>query len=57
MVVMSMANHRKLQLKIELFRKLAVAQAQRASGDKGRTVSQVMKDLRKRISETVAQSV
>lgn len=35
MVVMPMANHRKLQLKIELFRKLAVAQAQRASGDKG----------------------
>lgn len=52
MVVMSMAHYSKLQLKLELFGKLAVAQAQRASGDKGRTVSQVMKDLRKRIRET-----
>ena len=51
LVVMSMAHYSKLQLKLELFSKLAVAQAQRASGDKGRTVSQVMKDLRKRIRE------
>ncbi len=49
MVVMSMAHYSKLQLKLDLFSKLAVAQAQRASGDKGRTVSQVMKDLRKRM--------
>jgi prevent-host-death family protein len=52
MVVMSMAQYSKLQLKIDLFSKLAVAQAQRASGDKGRTLSQVMKDLRKRIRES-----
>ena len=52
LVVMSMAHYSKLQLKLELFSKLAVAQAQRASGDRGRTVSQVMKDLRKRIRET-----
>ena len=52
LVVMSMASYSKLQLKLELFGKLAVAQAQRASGDRGRTVSQVMKDLRKRIRET-----
>jgi prevent-host-death family protein len=52
MVVMSMAQYSKLQLKIDLFGKLAVAQAQRASGDKGRTLSQVMKDLRKRIRES-----
>ena len=51
LVVMSMAHYSKLQLKIELFSKLAVAQAQRASGDRRRTVSQVMKDLRKRIRE------
>ena len=51
LVVMSMAHYSKLQLKLELFSKLAVAQAQRASGDRGRTVSQVMKDLRNRISE------
>lgn len=52
LVVMSMAHYSKLQLKIELYSKLAVAQAQRASGDRGRTVSQVMKDLRKRLRET-----
>ena len=52
LVVMSMAHYTKLQLKLELFSKLAVAQAQRARGDRGRTVSQVMKDLRKRIRET-----
>jgi prevent-host-death family protein len=52
MVVMSMAQYSKLQLKIDLFGKLAVAQAQRASGDKGRSLSQVMKDLRKRLRES-----
>jgi prevent-host-death family protein len=51
MVVMSMAQYSKLQLKLDLFGKLAVAQAQRAKGDRGRTLSQVMKDLRKRIRE------
>lgn len=52
MVVMSMAQYSKLQLKLDLFGKLAVAQSQRASGDKGRTLSQVMKDLRKGIRES-----
>ncbi|MDP3110859.1 MAG: type II toxin-antitoxin system Phd/YefM family antitoxin [Thermodesulfovibrionales bacterium] len=52
MVVMSMAQYSKLQLKLDLFSKLAVAQAQKASGDKGRTLSQVMKDLKKRLRET-----
>jgi len=52
MVVMSMAQYSKLQLKLELFGKLAVAQAQRARGDKGRSLSSVMKDLRKRIRES-----
>jgi len=52
MVVMSMAQYSQLQLKLELFSKLAVAQAQKAAGDKGRTLNQVMKDLRKRLRET-----
>ena len=52
MVVMSMAQYSKLQLKLDLLSKLAVAQAQRAEGDKGKTLSQVMKDLRKRIRES-----
>ena len=47
MVVMSMAQYGKLQLKLDLFSELAVAQSQRARGDKGRTLAQVMKDLRK----------
>ncbi|MGA9365491.1 MAG: type II toxin-antitoxin system Phd/YefM family antitoxin [Bacteroidota bacterium] len=52
MVVMSMAQYSKLQLKLDLFGKLAVAQAQRASGDRGRSLVHVMKDLRKRIRES-----
>ncbi|MBI2620444.1 MAG: type II toxin-antitoxin system Phd/YefM family antitoxin [Ignavibacteriales bacterium] len=52
MVVMSMAHYSKLQLKLDLVNKLAVAQAQRAAGDRGRSLSQVMKDLRKRIRES-----
>ena len=52
MVVMSMAHYSKLQLKLDLVNKLAVAQAQRAAGDKGRPLGQVMKDLRKRIRES-----
>ena len=52
MVVMSISQYSKLQLKIDLFGKLAVAQAQRAAGDKGRSLSQVMKDLRKRLRES-----
>ena len=51
LVVMSMAQYSKLQLKLDLFGKLAVAQAQRASGDRGRSLSAVMKDIRKRIRE------
>ena len=53
MVVMSIAHYSRLQLKLDLFGKLAVAQAQRASGDKGRSLSVVMKDIRKRIHEPV----
>ena len=51
MVVMSMAHYSNLQLKLDLVNKLAVAQAQRAAGDKGRSLPQVMKDLRKRLRE------
>lgn len=52
LVVMSLAHYNKLQLKLELFGKLGVAETQRARGDRGRTLSQVMKDLRKRIRES-----
>ncbi len=52
MVVMSMAQYSKIQLKLDLFSKLAVAQVQRARGDKGRSLSAVMKDIRRRIHES-----
>lgn len=51
MVVMSMAQYGRLQLKLDLFGKLAVAQAQIASGDQGRTLNDVMTDLRKKLRE------
>lgn len=52
MVVMSMAQYAQMQLKIKLFSKLAVAQNQIASGDKGRTLRQVMTDMRKKLHES-----
>jgi len=51
MVVMSLAHYSRLQLRLELFSKLAVAQAQKGAGDKGRPLSAVMKELRKRLHE------
>jgi len=52
MVVMSMARYAQMQMKIDLFGKLAVAQNQVASGDKGRTLKQVMSNIKKRLHET-----
>lgn len=49
MVVMSMAKYSQLQLKVELMSKLATAQANYASGDRGRSLTEVMSDLRARI--------
>ena len=51
MVVMSMAHYGKLQMKLDLFGKLAVAQSQKAAGDMGRTLSDVMQDMRKLIHD------
>jgi prevent-host-death family protein len=51
LVVMSLAQYSKLQLKIDLYGKLAVAQSQRAKGINGKTLSQVMKSIRKKIHE------
>lgn len=52
LVVMSMAHYGNLQKKLELYLKLAVAQAQKAAGDRGRTLAEVMKDLRRKIRES-----
>lgn len=49
MVVMSLAQYGEIQMKLDLYGKLAAAQAQVAAGRKGRPLSQVMRDLRKRI--------
>ncbi len=51
LVVMSIAQYRQLELKLELFAKLAEAQAQKAKGMKGRSADEVVKMLRKRIHE------
>jgi prevent-host-death family protein len=52
LVVMSLAHYGNLQRKLDLYGKLAVAQAQKAAGDKGRSLSLVMKDLRRKIRES-----
>ena len=49
LVVMSQKHYEKMQAKIDLFEKLAVAQAQAASGATGLTHDQVMNKLRKRL--------
>ena len=51
MVVMSMAKYSQLQLKLDLMGKLATAQSNYASGDRGRSLAVVMGDLQKRINE------
>ncbi|HOE17893.1 MAG TPA: type II toxin-antitoxin system prevent-host-death family antitoxin [Syntrophorhabdaceae bacterium] len=49
LVVMSIKHYEKLKARVELFEKLAVAQAQAADGEKGFTHAQVMSRLRKRM--------
>jgi prevent-host-death family protein len=51
MVVMSIASYGEMQRKLDLFSKLAVAQDQRAKGDRGRKLADIVKDLRQRIRE------
>ncbi|MBK7630256.1 MAG: type II toxin-antitoxin system Phd/YefM family antitoxin [Ignavibacteriales bacterium] len=47
LVVMSMSHYSNLQLKLDLLSKLSVAQNQKAHGDKGATLKQVMTNIRK----------
>ena len=51
MVLMSLAHYGKLERRLELYEKLAVAEAQAAAGDSGRSLSRVMKDLKARLRE------
>ena len=50
LVVMSMSHYSKMQLKLDLLSKLSVAQDQRINGDKGRTLKQVMANIRENIN-------
>ena len=49
LVVMSIKHYERLKARVNLLEKLAVAQNQAASGEKGLTHSQVMKKLRQRL--------
>ena len=49
LVVMSIQHYERLKARVELFEKLAVAQAQAAAGEKKFTHTQVMNKLRKRL--------
>lgn len=50
LVVMSMTHYSNLQLKLDLLTKLSVAQNQKAAGDRGKTLKQVMTNIRKTIN-------
>ena len=50
LVVMSMAHYSKLQLKLDLLGKLSIAQKQKSEGDKGKTLKQVMANIRDTIN-------
>lgn len=49
MVLMSLATYGEIERTLELYGKLAVAEAEAAKGNRGRALNQVMADLRKRI--------
>ncbi len=51
MVLLSIAQYRRLNAKLDLFGKLAVAQGLKAAGDHGRELSSIAKDLRKIIRD------
>jgi PHD/YefM family antitoxin component YafN of YafNO toxin-antitoxin module len=49
LVVMSIKHYERLKARVELFEKLAIAQSQAGTGEKGLTHRQVIKRLRKRL--------
>ncbi len=51
LVVMSMNHYSKLQLKLDLLSKLSIAQKQKATGDTGTSLKQVMTKIRTIINE------
>lgn len=51
LVVLSIQEFRKRELKLDLFSKLSVSQAQFDAGEKGTSLQEVLKSARKRIDE------
>lgn len=51
MVVMSIVRYSQMQQKLDLLSKLAIAQDQKAKGDRGRKLTDVVRDLRKKIRD------
>lgn len=49
MVVMSLAHYGEMERRLDLYAKLAAAQAEEASGAKARNLDDVMRDLRRRL--------
>jgi prevent-host-death family protein len=49
LVVLSIAEYRRLNAKADLFKKLAIAQSQRAAGEKGKPLRTVVRDLKARM--------
>jgi PHD/YefM family antitoxin component YafN of YafNO toxin-antitoxin module len=49
LAIMSISHYEKLKVRVELFEKLAVAQAQSAAGEKGVTHPRMMQQLRQRL--------
>jgi prevent-host-death family protein len=50
LVVMSINHYSNMQLKLELLSKLSVAQNQKANGDSGTSLKQVMINIRKSVN-------
>lgn len=51
LVVMSMGHYDQIQLRLQLYSKLAVAQAEVAAGGRGRGYRQTIQSIRKKIRE------
>lgn len=51
LVVMSLQHYTQIQLRLQLYSKLAAAQSQLAAGDKGRSFRRALQDVRKSLRE------
>ena len=51
MVLMSIPQYRQMEMKLELYKKLSVAEMQVADGDKGKGYRAVIKSIKKKLGE------